>query len=92
MIKMRHVDEMKFTKDNEKYDYDYYLFDVPTLFSTKEYNIAVDFIEESITGDYVAHGGWHDLEMDECIEVMEMFLIDNKPNRDFTHILNKLKK
>ena len=92
MIKLERVDEMQFTEDNEEFDIDNYLIEIKSGLATRQFHITVDFINQELTGDCVAYGGWFDIDTDECIEIMELFLIDNKPNRDFTHILNKLKK
>jgi len=91
MIKLESVHEVYFTEDNQIFDLDNYLLEIKTGLATKQFNIYIDFNNHEITGDCVAYGGWFDIETHECIEIMEMFLKDNKPNRDFSHIIQKLK-
>lgn len=92
MIKLVSTEQMIFTQDNEDYDFDRYVIEARSQISTKEYNVIVDFKTKEIEGDVVAHGDWYDIETEECVELLEGMLKNNKPLRDFSHILKKVKK
>uniref|UniRef100_UPI00344C3131 hypothetical protein n=1 Tax=Carnobacterium sp. TaxID=48221 RepID=UPI00344C3131 len=91
MIKLTSTDQIIGVHDKQKMNFDRYDIEVGTPFSTKEYSIVVDFINEEITGDCIAYGSWFDIEEADCLELIEIILKDNKPIRDFSHITKKLK-
>lgn len=91
MIKLESVEKVKGTYDNEKIDWDRYNIEICSPFSTKEYSIVVDFLNEELTGDCIKYGGWYDLEKEECVELLEKVLETNCPLRNITTILNKEK-
>lgn len=91
MIKLTSTDQIIGVHENQKLNFDRYDIEVGTSFSTKEYSIVVDFINEDITGECIAYGSWFDIEEVECLELLEIILKDNKPKRVFSHITKKLK-
>lgn len=58
--------------------------------ATKEYSVVVDFLNEEVTGDCIAYGLWTDIEIENCIELLEFVSDRNQPKRDFKHIIEKL--
>lgn len=91
MIKLTSTDQIIGVQKNQELNFDRYDIEVCTSFSTKEYSIVVDFINENITGECSAYGSWFDIEEVECLELLEIILKDNKPKRVFSHITKKLK-
>lgn len=91
MIKLTSTDQIIRVHENQELNFDRYDIEVGTPFSTKEYSIVVDFLNEEITGECIAYGSWFYIEEKECLELLEIILKDNKPVRDFSHITNKMK-
>lgn len=87
MMNLESVDQIKFASGDAKIDLDIYYLEKRSPLSTKEYTIRVDFLNEKISGDCIAHRSWFDLEKEECLEILELMLIDNQPKRDFSHII-----
>jgi len=72
-------------------DFDRYIFEAKGLLSTKDISIVIDFKNKEIAGDIVAYGGWHDLELPECLTYLK--LLDKEDIiRDFDSILKKEEK
>lgn len=91
MIKLTSIDQIIGVYENQELNFDRYDIEVCTSFSTKDYSIVVDFINEEITGECIAYGSWFDIEEVECLELLEIILKDNKQKRDFSYIAKKLK-
>lgn len=91
MIKLTSTDQIIGVHENQELNFDRYDIEVCTSFSTKEYSIVVDFVNEDIIGECIAYGSWFDIEEVECLELLESILKDNKPKRVFSHIAKKFK-
>ena len=79
-------ENMNFLYEGKQVDFDRYNLEERTQISTKQISIVVDFKNEEISGDIVAHGGWYDLSLDECLEYIKV--VDN-PIRNFDSIVKK---
>lgn len=88
-VKLVDIEEIQGTYSGKKMDFDRYNIEKRSPYSTKEYSVHVDFLNEKISGDCIAYGEWFDIEIEECIELLDTMLKDNKPKRDFTYILEK---
>lgn len=86
MFKVVSSNKMQFEQNGKSFDYDIYELETQTQISTKQITIVVDFKNEEITGDIVAHGSWYDLTIEECLEYIEII---DKPIRNFDHIIEK---
>jgi hypothetical protein len=86
MFKVVSSNKMQFEQNGKSFDYDIYELEYQTQISTKQITIVVDFKNEEITGDIVAHGNWYDLTIEECLEYIEII---DKPIRNFDHIIDK---
>lgn len=86
MFKVVSSNKMQFEQNGKSFDYDIYELEYQTQISTKQITIVVDFKNEEITGDIVAHGSWYNLTLEECLDYIE--LID-KPIRNFDQIIEK---
>lgn len=86
MFKVVSSNKMQFEQNGKSFDYDIYELEYQTQISTKQITIVVDFKNEEITGDIVAHGSWYNLTLEECLDYIE--LID-KPIRNFDEIIEK---
>ncbi|MEI3615401.1 hypothetical protein [Bacillus thuringiensis] len=86
MIKLESSEQLKGTYENKKYDFDRYNFVERTAFSTKEISVVVDFERNEITGDKIAYGSCHDLELKACIQLLKM-LQSNGVKRDFNKLI-----
>jgi len=89
MINLESVEQIKGIYDNEKIDWDRYTIEICSSLSLKEYSIIVDFLKEEITGECISYGSWFDIKETDCLELLEIILKENKPERDFSHILKK---
>lgn len=90
MIKVESIEQIKGIYDNTNIDLDRYTIEVSTAMATKEYSVVVDFLNEEVTGDCIAYGLWFDIEIEDCIELLEFISDRNKSKRDFKHIIEKL--
>lgn len=86
MIKLIRAEQMKTEIEGKKVDFDRYNIEVKSQLSTKQYSIVVDYLNNEITGDCVAFGSWFDIELDECLELLNEVLKDNKPIRKINFI------
>lgn len=86
MIKLIRAEQIKTEIEGEKVDFDRYNIEVKSQLSTKQYSIVVDYLNNEITGDCVAFGSWFDIELDECLELLNEVLKDNKPIRKINFI------
>lgn len=66
---------------------DTYFIEWHTGLSTKEYTIFVDFERGAITGDVIAYGDWFDIDLDECLTVLDYVTKQGKVRRPFSHLL-----
>ncbi|MEK4153364.1 MULTISPECIES: hypothetical protein [Carnobacterium] len=66
-------------------DFDRYDFEVKSPLSSKEYSVTIDFKNSEIRGDYVAYGEWNNLDIDECLEILDT-LTEEEIKRDFSLI------
>ena len=67
-------------------NYDNYFFTERSPLSTKDITITIDFVDNEITGDCVAYGGWFDLELEDCLRYLDQ--VDNSEIiRDFKFML-----
>lgn len=83
---LKSSEQIRGTYDNQKCDFDRYNFITQSPIATKEISVVVDFENGELTGDKIAHGSWFDIELVECIELLETL----KPceiKRDFKEIL-----
>lgn len=87
MLKLESVEQIKGVYDNVETDWDRYNFEERSPVATKEYSVVVDFLTKEIRGDCIKYGSWHELEKEECLELLTIMLIDNEPKRDFVHII-----
>lgn len=68
-------------------NFDTYFVEWYTGLSTKEYTIFVDFERGAITGDVIAYGEWFDIDLDECVKVLNYVTKQGKIRRPFHHLL-----
>lgn len=87
MLKLESVEQIKGVYDNVEIDWDRYNFEERSPVATKEYSVVVDFLTKEIRGDCIKYGSWYALEKEECLELLTIMLIYNKPKRDFSHII-----
>lgn len=90
MIKVESIEQIKGIYDNTTIDWDRYTIEVSTAMTTKEHSVVVDFLNEEVTGDCVAYGVWFDIEIEDCIELLEFISESNQSKRGFKHIIEKL--
>jgi len=88
---LKYNEQLIDNSENKEYDFDRYNFDTYSQIATKETSIVVDFINNEISGDRVAYGSWYDIEVDECIELLET-LQPHEILRDFSDLINQYKK
>ena len=86
MLKVVSSENMNFLHEGKLVDFDRYNLEEQSQISTKQISIVIDFKNEEISGDIVAHGDWYDLSVDECLEYIRV--IDN-PIRSFDNIIKK---
>lgn len=86
MIVVLSSESMDFVHEGKQIDFDRYNLEERTQISTKQISIVVDFKNNELSGDTVAHGDWYDLSVDECLEYIKS--IDN-PKRNFDSIIKK---
>lgn len=86
MVKLKSVRQIQGIYNGNYTDFDQYTIEIHSSFSTKEVSIIVDFLNEEITGDCIAHGNWFDLEKEACLEILNLMLLNNQSKRDFSHI------
>lgn len=67
------------------YDFDMYGFEVKNPLSTSEYSVTIDFKNNKISGEYIAYGEWNDLEIEDCLVILDT-LTDEEKLRDFSSI------
>lgn len=67
------------------YDFDIYSFEVKNPLSTSEYSVTIDFKNNKISGEYIAYGEWNDLEIEDCLVILDT-LTDEEKLRDFSSI------
>ncbi len=67
------------------YDFDRYGFEVKNPLSTSEYSVTIDFKNNKISGEYIAYGEWNDLEIEDCLVILDT-LTDEEKLRDFSSI------
>ena len=67
------------------YDFDIYGFEVKNPLSTSEYSVTIDFKNNKISGEYIAYGEWNDLEIEDCLVILDT-LTDEEKLRDFSSI------
>ena len=79
------------TLRDETMDFDCYIFIDVSPLSSKDVSIVVDFKDNTIEGDVVAYGDWHDLEYDEIQKYVNV-LEDEDILRDFQHIKEECDK
>lgn len=72
MFKVVSSNKMQFEQNGKSFDYDIYELEYQTQISTKQITIVVDFKNEEITGDIVAHGSWYNLTLEECLDYIEL--------------------
>lgn len=87
MRKVVSSSKMQFEQEGKTFDYDIYELEYRTQISIRQITIVVDFKNEEIIGDIVAHGSWYDLTIEECLEYIEII---DKPIRNFDHIIEKI--
>ena len=90
MTILESTEQIKGIYDNQKHDFDRYNFITRSPLATKEISVVVDFANDEISGDKIAHGSWCDIEITECIELLETL----KPcdiKRNFKSILKRNK-
>ena len=80
-------ENMDFYYEGKKMDFDRYNIEEQSQISTKQISIVIDFKNEEITGDIVAHGDWYDLSLEECLEYIKVI---DKPIRNFDSIIKKI--
>lgn len=83
MLKVVSSENMDFLHEGKIVDFDRYNLEEQSQISTKQISIVIDFKNEEISGDIVAHGDWYDLSVDECLEYIRV--IDN-PIRSFDNM------
>lgn len=87
MITLVTCEQIKGMHGNEPMDFDRYDIEIKSQLSTKEYSIVVDFLDDEITGECVAYGLWHDIEQNECIELLQEVFKNNEPIRKLPFML-----
>lgn len=91
MLKLESTEQIQGVYENRKYDFDRYNFIARSPIATKEISVVVDFVNDEISGDTIAYGSWYDIEIIECIELLET-LQPCDIKRDFKRIIEKNKK
>ncbi|SOC45086.1 hypothetical protein [Salinicoccus kekensis] len=86
MIEVISREKIQTVFEGEEIDYDIYIMEEKTPFSTKEVTIIVDFKKEELTGDCIAYGGFYDISIDECLSYIKEI---THPIRTFDYIKNK---
>lgn len=82
MIKLVSKEQMKEKINQTQVDFDRYNVEITSQISTKDVSIVVDFLNEEITGDCVAHGSWYDIDTIECIELLQDVFTIHQPIRE----------
>lgn len=77
---------------NDTSHYDNYFVELRTGLSIKQYTIVVDFVEKFITGDVIAYGDWFDIDLDECLHVLNLVKEQDRLVSDYNHLLNHIQK
>ncbi|WP_202874201.1 hypothetical protein [Carnobacterium maltaromaticum] len=73
------------TINKDVYDFDRYDFEVKSPLSSKEYSVTTDFQNSEIRGEYIAYGEWNNLDIEECLEILDT-LTEKEMKRDFSSI------
>ncbi|MDE8277657.1 zincin-like metallopeptidase domain-containing protein [Erysipelothrix rhusiopathiae] len=79
------VEKIKST--NNENDYDFIKYNVRR--GSNEYNIKIDNLDNSVSGDVIKYGGWHDITATEKKEILD-FLIKYELNIEPISIESKL--
>lgn len=66
---------------------DSYFVEWYTGLSTKQYTIIIDFEQGTITGDVIAYGRWVDIDLNECLMVLNHVTKHGNINRPYFHLL-----
>lgn len=87
MIKSVKYEQVIDDSENKNYDFDRYTFETRSQIATKETSVIVDFHKNEISGDEIAYGSWYDIEIEDCIKLLNT-LNPNDIKRDFSRIIN----
>lgn len=86
MITFKRSEQLTFTDDGQDYDYDVYHFTAKHAFSTREYFVTVNYIKNTISGEIISHGSWHDIDPSDSIELLKL-LEPDQVLRSFDEII-----
>lgn len=76
---------------DETMDFDCYIFTDVSPLSSKDVTVVIDFKDNTIEGDIVAHGSWYDLEYKEIQKYVNVLEYEDIL-RDFQHIKEECDK
>lgn len=80
------VTEMRGINNHQKYDFDLYQIEVRSPMSTREITLTVDFIEKKVSGDIIAFGDWHDLDIESVNEILKQLKKEEQTLRTINFI------